>query len=1447
MYSYNWNDGLYNTDDLDQIGAGSYTVVITDENGCDVTTTVVLEETEEGIDVSHDTSLDTIYAGYGVSCNGATDGSIDITATGGTGVYTYNWNDGLYSTEDLDQIGAGSYTLIVEDENGCAVTTTVVLEETQPMQVVHDQSLDTIYTGYGVSCNGATDGSIDITVSGGTGVYTYNWNDGLYSTEDLDQIGAGSYTVVITDENGCDVTTTVVLEETQPMQVVHDQSLDTIYAGYGVSCNGATDGSIDITVSGGTGVYSYNWNDGLYNTDDLDQLGAGSYTVVITDENGCDVTTTVVLEETEEGIDVSHDTSLDTIYAGYGVSCNGATDGSIDITATGGTGVYTYNWNDGLYSTEDLDQIGAGSYTLIVEDENGCAVTTTVVLEETQPMQVVHDQSLDTIYTGYGVSCNGATDGSIDITVSGGTGVYTYNWNDGLYSTEDLDQIGAGSYTVVITDENGCDVTTTVVLEETQPMQVVHDQSLDTIYAGYGVSCNGATDGSIDITVSGGTGVYTYNWNDGLYSTDDLDQIGAGSYTVVITDENGCDVTTTVVLEETEEGIDVSHDTSLDTIYAGYGVSCNGATDGSVDITATGGTGVYTYNWNDGLYSTEDLDQIGAGSYTLIVEDENGCAVTTTVVLEETQPMQVVHDQSLDTIYTGYGVSCNGATDGSIDITVSGGTGVYSYNWNDGLYSTEDLDQIGAGSYTVVITDENGCDVTTTVVLEETQPMQVVHDQSLDTIYAGYGVSCNGATDGSIDITVSGGTGVYTYNWNDGLYSTDDLDQIGAGSYTVVITDENGCAVTTTVVLEETEEGIDVSHDTSLDTIYAGYGVSCNGATDGSIDITATGGTGVYTYNWNDGLYSTEDLDQIGAGSYTLIVEDENGCAVTTTVVLEETQPMQVVHDQSLDTIYTGYGVSCNGATDGSIDITVSGGTGVYTYNWNDGLYSTEDLDQIGAGSYTVVITDENGCDVTTTVVLEETQPMQVAHDQSLDTIYAGYGVSCNGATDGSIDITVSGGTGVYSYNWNDGLYSTDDLDQIGAGSYTLIVEDENGCDVTTTVVLEETEEGIDVSHDTSLDTIYAGYGVSCNGATDGSVDITATGGTGVYTYNWNDGLYSTEDLDQIGAGSYTLIVEDENGCAVTTTVVLEETQPMQVVHDQSLDTIYTGYGVSCNGATDGSIDITVSGGTGVYTYNWNDGLYSTEDLDQIGAGSYTVVITDENGCAVTTTVVLEETQPMQVAHDQSLDTIYAGYGVSCNGATDGSIDITVSGGTGVYSYNWNDGLYSTEDLDQIGAGSYTVVITDENGCDVTTTVVLEETEEGIDVSHDTSLDTIYAGYGVSCNGATDGSIDITATGGTGVYTYNWNDGLYSTEDLDQIGAGSYTLIVEDENGCAVTTTVVLEETQPMQVAHDQSLDTIYAGYGVSCNGATDGSIDITVSGGTGVYTYNWNDGLILH
>ena len=192
--------------------------------------------------------------------------------------------------------------------------------------------------------------------------------------------------------------------------------------------------------------------------------------------------------------------------------------------------------------------------------------------------------------------------------------------------------------------------------------------------------------------------------------------------------------------------------------------------------------------------------------------------------------------------YTGYGVSCNGATDGSIDVTVTGGTGIYTYQWSNGA-TTEDVADLGAGVYTVFVTDENGCSVSIEVEITETEAMAITETHS---DYTGYGVSCNGATDGSIDVTVTGGTGVYTYAWSNGA-TTEDIADLGAGTYSVVVTDENGCSVSIEVEITETE----AMAITSTHSDYTGYGVSCNGASDGFIDVTVTGGTGVYTYAWS--------------------------------------------------------------------------------------------------------------------------------------------------------------------------------------------------------------------------------------------------------------------------------------------------------------------------------------------------------------------------------------------------------------------------------------------------------------------------------------------------------------------------------------------------------------------------------------------------------------------
>ena len=267
--------------------------------------------------------------------------------------------------------------------------------------------------------------------------------------------------------------------------------------------------------------------------------------------------------------------------------------------------------------------------------------------------------------------------------------------------------------------------------------------------------------------------------------------------------------------------------------------------------------------------------------------------------------------------FTGYGVSCNGATDGSIDISVTGGTAPYEYAWSNGE-TTEDLSDLGAGTYSVVITDSNDCSVSIEVEITESEEMAITETHS---DFTGYGVSCNGATDGSIDVTVTGGTGIYTYDWSNGA-TTEDISDLGAGTYSVVATDENGCSVS--IEVEITESEIMAITETHSD--YTGFGVSGAGATDGSIDVTVTGGTGIYTYTWSNGA-TTEDISDLGAGTYSVVVTDENGCSVSIEVEITEPVGMEITEVHS---DFTGYGVSCNGATDGFIDITVTGGTGVY-------------------------------------------------------------------------------------------------------------------------------------------------------------------------------------------------------------------------------------------------------------------------------------------------------------------------------------------------------------------------------------------------------------------------------------------------------------------------------------------------------------------------------------
>jgi hypothetical protein len=1314
-YTFNWLPSGPTTEDRTGLVAGTYTVVVTDVNGC--TGTVTASVTQPSTPVSGTTVV------TNVACFGGSNGAINLTPTGGTGPYTFNWLPSGPTTEDRTGLVAGTYTVVVTDVNGC--TGTVTASVTQPSTPV---SGTTVVTN--VACFGGSNGAINLTPTGGTGPYTFNWLPSGPTTEDRTGLVAGTYTVVVTDVNGC--TGTVTASVTQPSTPVSGTTVVT-----NVACFGGSNGAINLTPTGGTGPYTFNWLPSGPTTEDRTGLVAGTYTVQITDVNGC--TGTVTASVTQPTSPVSGTTVV------TNVACFGGSNGAINLTPNGGTGPYTFNWLPSGPTTEDRTGLVAGTYTVQITDVNGC--TSTVTASVTQPTSPVSGTRVVT-----NVSCFGGSNGAINLTPSGGTGPYTFNWLPSGPTTEDRTGLVAGTYTVIITDVNGC--TGTVTASVTQPTSPVSGTTVVT-----NVSCFGGSNGAINLTPNGGTGPYTFNWLPSGPTTEDRTGLTAGTYTVIITDVNGC--TSTVTASVTQPTSPVSGTTVV------TNVACFGGSNGAINLTPNGGTGPYTFNWLPSGPTTEDRTGLVAGTYTVIITDVNGC--TGTVTASVTQPTSPV---SGTTVVTN--VACFGGSNGAINLTPNGGTGPYTFNWLPSGPTTEDRTGLVAGTYTVIITDVNGC--TGTVTASVTQPTSPVSGTTVVT-----NVACFGGSNGAINLTPNGGTGPYTFNWLPSGPTTEDRTGLTAGTYTVIITDVNGC--TSTVTASVTQPSTPVSGTTVV------TNVACFGGSNGAINLTPSGGTGPYTFNWLPSGPTTEDRTGLVAGTYTVQITDVNGC--TGTVTASVTQPTSPV---SGTTVVTN--VACFGGSNGAINLTPNGGTGPYTFNWLPSGPTTEDRTGLVAGTYTVIITDVNGC--TSTVTASVTQPTSPVSGTTVVT-----NVACFGGSNGAINLTPNGGTGPYTFNWLPSGPTTEDRTGLTAGTYSVQITDANGC--TATVTASVTQPATPVSGTTVV------TNVACFGGATGAINLTPSGGTGPYTFNWLPSGPTTEDRTGLVAGTYTVQITDVNGC--TGTVTASVTQPTSPV---SGTTVVTN--VACFGGSNGAINLTPSGGTGPYTFNWLPSGPTTEDRTGLVAGTYTVQITDVNGC--TGTVTASVTQPTSPVSGTTVVT-----NVACFGGSNGAINLTPNGGTGPYTFNWLPSGPTTEDRTGLAAGTYSVIITDVNGC--TSTVTASVTQPTSPVSGTTVV------TNVACFGGNTGAINLTPSGGTGPYTFNWLPSGPTTEDRTGLTAGTYSVQITDANGC--TSTVTASVTQPTSPVSGTTVVT-----NVSCFGGSNGAINLTPNGGTGPYTFNW-------
>lgn len=440
--------------------------------------------------------------------------------------------------------------------------------------------------------------------------------------------------------------------------------------------------------------------------------------------------------------------------------------------------------------------------------------------------------------------------------------------------------------------------------------------------------------------------------------------------------------------------------------------------------------------------------------------------------------------------------------------------------------------------------------------------------------------------------------------------------------------------------------------------------VTCNAGNNGSINPVVSGGDGNYTYSWNNGAGTNVNASGLTANDYTLSVTDGNTCSGTVIVTISE--PTAIVVD------VTTVDASC-GSNNGSATANASGGDGSYTYVWSSGGTSMTE-NNLPGGAISVTVTDGNTC------TADGASSVSTSGGPTV-TLASVTNTSCNGGSDGAIAVDVSGGAGGNTYSWNNGAGTSEDATGLSANTYTLTVTDANDC--VSSLTQEVTEPAV-------LTATIVTSDASC-GVSDGSATVTPTGGTAGYTYSWSTGGTNATE-NGVPSGAISVIVTDSKFCTFTANDVVNSPNAPVV----SLNSVTN---VDCFGAFTGSIDIDVTGGSGSNTYSWTNGAGTNEDAISLGAGSYTVTVTDIANCTAVLTQEITEGSQMVVTADIT----------NVTGVNDGAIDLTVSGGDGSFSFAWGNGLPATEDQSGLAAGTYTVTITDGNGCPIDTSFTLND------------------------------------------------------------------------------------------------------------------------------------------
>lgn len=663
-----------------------------------------------------------------------------------------------------------------------------------------------------VNCFAAGNGSLSLTGVTGIPPFSVLWSNGDTASQ-IVNLSPGQYTVTLTDSKGC--TGVSSAEITEP------QALNAPGTVTDITCFGLGDGSAEVNASGGTPPYSYKWSNGS-DTTNINNLVAGNYDVTLTDANGCSLVQPFTVNQPDLLLGQPDSAN---------VTCFGFSNGTAGISASGGVQPYSCTWSNGSNSFM-VSNLPAGAYEVTLTDANGCTLSRAISVNQPDPLELQ--------YTVSQATCFGFGNGSAQATATGGTPPYSWNWNNGA-ATPDINNISAGPYDVSLIDGNGCQLT--------QSVTVGQPDLLTAQIASVPVSCFGLSNGTALMNVSGGTPPYLYNWSNGI-STPSIQNLAAGIYSVTVTDQNSCSLLSTVTVNQPD---------LLTALTSSSDATCFGLANGTAQISVTGGISPYTWQWSNGL-SSPATQSLQAGSYTVTATDANGCSLARSFIISQPELLLISG--------TASAASCFGYNNGSIQINTTGGVLPYSFNWSNGSNNTF-LQNIGAGTYIVTITDNQNCTASQSYTIQ--QPPQLLLLQT-----SAVHIRCYGSSDGTLSAAAAGGTPPYIIDWNTGVQSS-GLDNLSAGTYTATATDANACTATTSINLEQPP--LFVLTLTSSDPVCT--------TSDGSVTAAVTGGVPPYEYLWATGELTTE-INSLEAGVYAITVTDNKNCTASGQTILQD-------------------------------------------------------------------------------------------------------------------------------------------------------------------------------------------------------------------------------------------------------------------------------------------------------------------------------------------------------------------------------------------------------------------------------------------------------------------------------------------------------------------------------------------------------------------------------